>query len=608
MYTVKCFAKTGYNAVNIPDGPEVFDTLTPVLTQDILINQDTGLPYIDVKATWNVIADVDYCIIGTRCYVANTPSMLSVDVARIPLIYDAVTSNGGPAKITFLDGITERHTTSDDDMFKYSEPDAYTTPSSPLIMDNAEMMQFETPGSNDFVVVESTIDLESFGAQFTENSDGTFTFSGTGIPFTDSFGNVVTVPYAQATENVTTYQIGTDENGVVVSSPNTTQYSASASAIKKALGAVQALSIESGLISEVRYPANYVGIANHETDETSSGRLIKLTGQNALLTASGVPYKSTKYGTIHNNRVFYGEFNKFGLLSASGDRGEFLPEQIHGSDDGSGAPQIRAIADPRPTGKPYFRFTNYLTYTSGSISDFMVSSIAGLPWANAPLTYQGASGSYLNRLQFDNSRVRENLSYNQANQRRTFNYAAGEVRNIAGLIGNIANASNVGGVIGTIAGTVVDAAINASEYTMLSGQASDAYHIQASQEAQQFGIAQTVVAPQIVFPFSADIFRDFVGNNVIVYKYGYTETDAQRIDKLLTMYGYKVTEKLSASMFSARTYFDYVRASGVSVGGDIPMWEKNAIASQLNAGVRVWHVTPDEKYYSDGNPIKETTT
>ena len=73
-----------------------------------------------------------------------------------------------------------------------------------------------------------------------------------------------------------------------------------------------------------------------------------------------------------------------------------------------------------------------------------------------------------------------------------------------------------------------------------------------------------------------------------------------RIDKLLTMYGYKKTKALEATDFSNRQYFNYVEAA-VSVG-NLPRWWADGISAQLANGVRIWHVKPNSSYYAN-NPV-----
>ena len=102
---------------------------------------------------------------------------------------------------------------------------------------------------------------------------------------------------------------------------------------------------------------------------------------------------------------------------------------------------------------------------------------------------------------------------------------------------------------------------------------------------------------------NAEFLRDFYGNGCLVYRYKYTQNDINRIDRLLTMYGYRHSKPLTVSDFSNRQYFNFVKCPNVTVTGH-PRWINDGIHDQLANGVRVCHVLPDSSYYSN-NPIKE---
>jgi hypothetical protein len=106
-----------------------------------------------------------------------------------------------------------------------------------------------------------------------------------------------------------------------------------------------------------------------------------------------------------------------------------------------------------------------------------------------------------------------------------------------------------------------------------------------------------------MFPRSETI-RDLLGNGVRVYRYRFADSDVVKIDKILTMYGYKDTKPLEASDFTNRTKFNYVQASGISVSNNtMPRWIREGIAMQLSIGVRIWHVKPDATAYTDGSNV-----
>ena len=102
---------------------------------------------------------------------------------------------------------------------------------------------------------------------------------------------------------------------------------------------------------------------------------------------------------------------------------------------------------------------------------------------------------------------------------------------------------------------------------------------------------------------NAEFMRDFYGNGVLVYRYIYSQNDINRIDKLLTMYGYKYSKPLELTDFTNRKNFNFVLSRNVTLSG-YSKWINNALAEQIANGVRIWHVLPDNSYYTN-NPVKE---
>ena len=120
-----------------------------------------------------------------------------------------------------------------------------------------------------------------------------------------------------------------------------------------------------------------------------------------------------------------------------------------------------------------------------------------------------------------------------------------------------------------------------------------------------FGYSQNVVVPQVMFPFQTETLRDILKNGFITFRYRPSDTDLSRQDKLLTMYGYKHTDIFKKSYLTNRTKFNYIKVYNLSIKTAIPQWLKEGCLSQLEGGVRIWHVKPDEQYYDD-NPVKIT--
>lgn len=603
-YSVYCWKNTGYNAVNIPDSPALLGASAYQLPA-LDIVQDWGLSSVRVRTTAETdVQNIDYVRIGAEYYSVSGVAMQAPDVAEMSLVYDAVTSAGGPTRVSYLDGITERHTVGDDTMFKYTQADELTAPREALQITSGGM-KFAGTDSRGSTYVESTIDL----AKMEEDSfdtGGNFT-GGTGATFSDEDGNSVTVPVVPYVVGDTSYLTDTSAiNGHASSASRRLQITGTslyqAYQVKDAMSLARALGVESAIIAQVDLPSQFMDV---DVDPDYHGR-VDLVVAKSKKEGAGLPFS---YTTVRNNRLLYGEYNKYGLITADGSRGEFLPEQIgHASDTD---PQVAFVADPTPEGRPYFRFLTYMGKDGGD-ADFMNGAVPGLKWKQVPLVFTGASNSVLNTMNFTNSSKQASMTqnYNMKMQDLSDKQMAMNGAFDAGKGAADAMSSAFKQDWGGFAGGLIDLVKSTANLGFEGQKAAyrwqnmgDMYKLEREKELQNYGFSQSVVVPEIMFPYNSQYLRDFVGNGVYVYRYRYTANDIARIDKLLTMYGYKDTVALDSSCFNQRKNFDYVRASGVSIGGNLPKWKKAVIAEQLNAGVRVWHVKPSPAYYTN-NPIK----
>ena len=174
---------------------------------------------------------------------------------------------------------------------------------------------------------------------------------------------------------------------------------------------------------------------------------------------------------------------------------------------------------------------------------------------------------------------------------------------LAGLAGGFAKtlggalSGNVGMLDSGVGGIVYNAYnLKTQQYDIRDYESK--FRLAQEKELLDFGYSQSVVVPTLNFPYNGDAIRDVLGNGVINYRYRYSDNDLHRIDKLLTMYGYIDRRKFEPSMMNAHKDFDYLQLTGVSISGStLPMWWRDIIKTQLNTGLRVWHVKPDSKYY-----------
>lgn len=600
--------------------------------------------------------------------------MMSTESARLSLLPDFITSSGGlkDPSFTILDGITDRATVakSDDTWGAYTEEDPLLTPNNALQL----VTEWETVPANDAfgerlgiagdpVFIESTIDF----ADQLLNSEGK--------EYKDESGGTCTVPKTYTNRNRTEYSIqGSDEewsNGTALYNRDDTTaltpdgegtsdfkrcYS-NVEVIKEGMAQVRALGVEGGIINQWTVPKSMIGAIEvsdskkYPDDYTATGSstsvsatdtvYTKVTGATGTITPGST--LASGYASPKNLRVMYGKNNSYGIMTTAGNSMEAKPEELMSTE---GTPTIDFGADPRPSGKPYYRF-----HSINGDTDFWRNCIAGSQWANVPFVYQGASGTVLNRLNYENQRYIENVANQYAGAKRQQQAvetnqaleAQRQLQNagIGGMFGNaissgfgasnaIGSSPSVGSILGMgssnvtvdarYVGGLIGSAINSFangmsagigqaynqqqmqnaqvDYTLDSNQLQAMYEAQRENELSQLYVNNLVYTPTVQFPYNADILRDVKENGVLIYKYRLSDADVSRLDRILTMYGYKETETLTTGNFNRRSKFDYVSCATISVGG-LPKWYNDGIAAQLKAGIRIWHILPTPSAYND---------
>ena len=601
QYTVRVYFQTGFNSVNIPDGPAMLngnETTTPPTTEfsyldfpSLDLNQERFLPLVKIRTSWDVIKNADYCRIGDWFYFVNGIRMSSGDVAELSLTPDYLTSLGGVSQLVILDGVTDRVHVTDDTYGLYTGDDPYMNPA--YDMDVASYTYKVSDTKHTFV--ETTLNLETLGFQKANNTTPALTAvstkDGTDYPVTYpvvtmlggmtnyslSLGNAN--PGLMSVQGQGVYEIGTPSSGSV------------SEKILDGISQARSLGVEESISGQYSVPAFFISGSNLGTPGFQSG----LVGQSGLLTPTGVNFI---YGTANNKRVFYGSQTPYTLASAAGNTLTAKAEEVYSA--GTSGPAIMYAADPRRTGKPYYRFAVLNGHSAASDAyDFFRGCVAGTQWQSVPMVMTEKSGSLLDQVSHDASVMRRDMADAFAAQR----YNEGAAKNKLGAVSDV-----VQNVLDFRIGSAATSAISRGTADFDRNNDYNRYLEQSAMERaleeQQFGISQNVYSPTVSFPADPALFSEVTRNGFGVYRTIYKAADITRIDKILTAYGYKHTKILEPSDFTNRQYFNYVKAS-VSIG-NIPRWWANGIAAQLAGGVRVWHVRPSATYYSS-NPVASTT-
>ena len=610
-YKVTLFLNSGFNAVNIPDSVQTLNASAAHVEVDpVEILQNRFLTSIRINAPWDTVKDCDYCKVGNFYYSVSSVNMQSEDTAELSLTPDFILSAGGTKEgnstFQILDGVTERQTVSEDNFGEYTDDDPLTTPQKPLRL-FTEWLNGDIDPKDTYTYISTTLDLRQQG----QNENG--------VTYTDQeTGKGVTVPrtYQISNSDVTKVGFAEENSDGSVSMPvegkitDGTKYYVrrgqgdNASDVQNGIAQARGIGIESSIIDQWTVPTGYVNNVFDASDMDSPTSVIGTAG------SINVPFPFEWNQTAKNKRVEYGEYCKYGIITTSGNSIEAAPEVLKAGNET--APKIDWRSDPRPEGKPYFRF-----HSMNGDTEFWRNCIAGSKWQKVPLVYQGQSGTALTRLNFNNDRAMKmqlkSQFMNDNGINRLQNMMDVIPNALSGMSDGMTSGVALGGTLGAPLGTGIGGAIGLgsgiSNTVFTNAKLENQrdyykanYALQKRNELSQLYQDTTVYTPTVNFPYESDIIRDVKGNGVLAYRYEYDPYDADRIDKLLTMYGYKETEDLKMENFNRRKKFDYVQCSSVTVTGK-PRWWNDGIGDQLRNGVRIWHIKPDPSAYTN-NPIK----
>lgn len=577
-YSCRLYKNTGFNATNIPDSINLLNQCQNFTVPALEILQERNLNSIKVKATWDQVKDVDYCILNNNwVYAVVNCTMENTDTANLAVIPDYINSTGGVGALNILDGITDRVHVSDDSYGKYDEDDPLMTPVQPLKV-LTEWHTFEG-GSN--VCVETTLDPIA-------------TANGKGKKYTDEIGETeawVLVPEAKANPKSTAFVYPISRS---VNNRGTAIYNMNDNDVKEAIANLRSLGLEQAVISQVKYPSGCVTIS---MDEDQPKRVGTISGKTNHWPSA---FNFIQHSSAKNNRLNYANYEKYGIITCSGDSCEFEPAALYNN---SSRPVIDWACDPNPDGKPYFRY-----HSVNNNTEFMRNCLSGMSWKQVPLLFSGKSGSAIDTMRFQNTSEISKMNFDLAQANGYTQYFNNALSASTGML----NPSVSG--LGAGAGAIQDVMhlvrtgwngwgeIPGGGQTITQAINSINYENQRRSELQDFYISQSIVAPTVMFPYSSDYIRDQKNNGILEYRYVMTDFDKNRIDKLLTMYGYKYTKPLETSDFTNRLYFNFVMAKDVSVTGHAA-WINSGISDMLKSGIRIWHVLPNKSYYTN-NPIR----
>lgn len=649
--TVKAFLSTGFDLNNIPESPALLNSAaSSVITLDAinclpLDGRDNGK--IKVKA-FAQLPQVDYMSLyfpldGVTFYVTDIRyEYVGLDTVEISFVVDAWLTAGGLSNISSISGITKRvHVPKSSDTFgAYTEEDEMICPSKPLEIDTgvtAEHYNYRTDQVDGGVtIVEATVDLAKMGEAYNDfggqTLDAKYFEDDAAVQAGEAAA--VTVPMIPTISDKSTVTIpypGHEQSQEIIDMPAVAFFLASSTksstdgqtgtvlANKKIVAdgikAARCVAADSAVLAQYVIPSGYTDTAN---DDDVIGKLLILKGTYKETDTAPAPAYSPSGYTVRNKKLYTGTCNSYVIQAiASGNSATFKPEDI--AETANETPTIFMFTDPRPNGKPYFRFKKFLKSTA----TWFTNLVAGIEWQNAPITYTDASGVALAERKLRSHEITDrgmlNLQQEYAKKMAVSNAvqsATGGGIGSAGAMstgfyqntGDVGKGDNLkitdssgfnqsyGGLslnpVGWIKGAV-DGLYGGQRAEYGNDLAETQYNVNRMKERADFAVDNYVVAPTLAFPMNPSL-RDVLGNGCYVYKYRLSDSDVIKCDRLLTMFGYRLTAPLEKSHFTNRPQFNYVEAASVKIEYTNPVSKRirELAQSQINAGVRVWHVKP----------------
>jgi len=638
-YSVIIYHKTGFTATNIPDSPETLAAAASSYEPlpDLEILQCEWLASVTLKCNRETILDVDYIKIGTWYYYIDTFTMQNKKAATVSLTPIFILIGGGISKIKFISGLITR--ISPKDMTAWANGvfrDEYMLPGdSPDVYTGAFGPKYED-GATSFIAAQADLGAQGH-------------IDGFQLTTTDADGNATTGGqiYYKTITRITEPDIYV-RPGVKVNlaQPYNLYAGIGQNFIIDGINNLRSIGAEGAVVACYAIPDPWFGMETKGltiNEEDYPGAIWKGESPatyNYVSKLTAITYEATledilenSYGEYIENQLEqctnkdilkFSPYTKYGILTATGDRVEFEPQDIINIHDES-SPNMLGVADLRYDGHAYYGFNQWAQEKVNAASDkFFMRSVSGPQWKNVPLLWTDVSGGKILQANYNMSRAKSDLEYDQ--QTRGFinqailgagdalgasgsgdeatllsgisglgsaihflgaaNAGLGEAgiamsAGTAAAAGGAAGGLSAGGVggLGAAAATAgigaaaipVGAAIavgagalalGASKYKKLNA-IRESYNLEKANELSQYMTASQVSIPTVGFPYEANIFREMIGDGVI-YFYGYSFSDLRRIDQILTAYGWKTSILATGDasrILNTHEKFNYIEGS-----------------------------------------------
>ena len=299
---------------------------------------------------------------------------------------------------------------------------------------------------------------------------------------------------------------------------------------------------------------------------------------------------TTTFKEYNNNKIYYGQALSIKIFNpVSGESITKQAFEIRNPDQKPSEKESRAdysiAADIRSGGSPIFSFK----YINGEDqTDSYPETICGGNWRQIPLAAAGNPNS-----------AYEQLQLNKDKNNRWMTAGAGAIAGIAGgakvgaMIGSVI--PGVGNLIGGVAGGIIGG--------LAGGIGTYATQTKLQEEQQKLLDSRGEIADVALAISSSDYLREIGRNSFYNIFCLYSEEDIKAFDRFLTLYGYKVNNKiLTEDDFDSRPSFNFIRCNSIGIQSEKhSMRLINEVRDQLKAGIRIWHEMPNSEAIVNGN-------
>lgn len=584
--SVRLYYNTGFNFENIPDSPALLDTCFYRDLEGHWEYQDFFLSSLKLNVKWDTINNVDYIKFGRGYYFVVGITMLNENNAEVHLELDALTSMGGAANLDYITGIITRAHTNDDSLFSNVIDEPIGCSEELEIVGQKETTSGDYASQGGFSLVASTVDLStdlSESAYIDYISVGDVASAQVIIPEAPPTSPQTKVYYKSP--NGTTYSDG--DAGLINYNVPFGYYDLSKDLTKNNLRILRSFGLETAALYAYVLPGDYASVGYASSESGANNRIARLEGQRIVNSATGY---NENYSNIQNNKT-YSMYNYYVVRSnTSGDMKKYDAKDL-GLNSSDTTPNFIITADPQYGGCAYCTPEKYRGVT---INNPTYESVQSLAWYDLPISYTNMSGQYLYGNDY-NTKIMglavetENLKYNVAGSALT-----GGIDSYSQSVNNIsAGGSSMTNYGVNMIGNLFTTAAKANTL-MYKAQKLDTEYAQ-----------NKVVAPSLSCEPVRGLQR-VLPNNFTIYHIAPTAKDIAQIDKYFTYYGYAQPNIVfDKSYLSGRQYFNYLKCTNCKImrnsnADPFGIGIKTKAEEQLNNGIRIWHVLPQQV---NSNPI-----